>query len=299
MKFSYLNDEFFSRLETLALNLRSDLTGFFGGKHLVNTYGQTVEFADYREYMLGDDIRRIDWNLYSRFEKYFLKLFTDERQMNVQIFIDCSASMGKVDQKKSAYAIGVAAALGFLAVHNMDKVSFKLVKGNRAEDPFGTIVGKNSFFKAIRALEDIEFDGETDLSAAITNCSDTGSRNGLSVIISDFFSDIDWKKGVDFLTYKKRQVLLAQVLSPDEADPVMDGRVSLIDVESEDISDPKNFKLRVTRGALRAYAEALKDMQEDIKNFASSRGAGFISVTCDKKIERVLFGELLKAGVMG
>ena len=78
MKGSYLNDEFFSRLETLSLELRADLAGFFGGKHLVRTYGQTVEFADYREYALGDDIRRIDWNLYSRFEKYFLKLFTDE-----------------------------------------------------------------------------------------------------------------------------------------------------------------------------------------------------------------------------
>ena len=74
MKDSYLNDEFFSRLESLAFNLRKDLGGFFGGKHLVSTYGQTVEFADYREYMLGDDIRRIDWNLYSRFEKYFIKL---------------------------------------------------------------------------------------------------------------------------------------------------------------------------------------------------------------------------------
>ena len=96
MKVSYLNDEFFSRLETSVLHLRANLAGFFGGKHLVKTYGQTVEFADYREYMLGDDIRRIDWNLYSRFEKYFLKLFTDERQMHTQIFLDCSASMGKV-----------------------------------------------------------------------------------------------------------------------------------------------------------------------------------------------------------
>ena len=75
MKGSFLDDRFFSRLETLALNLRKDLLGYFGGKHLVSKYGQTVEFADYREYQLGDDIRRIDWNLYSRFEKYFLKLF--------------------------------------------------------------------------------------------------------------------------------------------------------------------------------------------------------------------------------
>ena len=90
MKNPYLNSEFFSRLETSALNLRSSLAGFFGGKHLVKTYGQTVEFADYREYMLGDDIRRIDWNLYSRFEKYFLKLFTDERQMHTLFAVLCN-----------------------------------------------------------------------------------------------------------------------------------------------------------------------------------------------------------------
>lgn len=135
----------FSRLETLALNLRSSLAGYFGGKHLVNTYGQTVEFADYREYQLGDDIRRIDWNLYSRFEKHYLKLFTDERQMQVQVFLDCSASMGKDNPKKGSYAVATAAALGYLAVHNMDKVSFHLIKGDRSENPFGTIIGKNAF----------------------------------------------------------------------------------------------------------------------------------------------------------
>lgn len=145
MKGSYLNDAFFSRLETLALNLRADLAGFFGGKHLVKTYGQTVEFADYREYMLGDDIRRIDWNLYSRFEKHFLKLFTDERQMHVRIFLDCSASMGRANPQKGSYAVAVAAAIGFLAVHNMDKVTFQLMKGDTAENPFGTIIGKNNF----------------------------------------------------------------------------------------------------------------------------------------------------------
>lgn len=147
MKVSYLNDEFFSRLETLAVNLRTSLTGFFGGKHLVRSYGQTVEFADYREYMLGDDIRRIDWNLYSRFEKYFLKLFTDERQMHARVFLDCSASMGKENPAKAAYAVAVTAALGFLSVHNMDKFSCFLLRGGKAENPFGTIRGKDGFFQ--------------------------------------------------------------------------------------------------------------------------------------------------------
>ena len=140
MPSKYINDEFFRRLETCALNLRSDLNGFFGGKHLVKTYGQTVEFADYREYMLGDDIRRIDWNLYSRFEKYFLKLFTDERQMHTQIYLDCSASMGRTNPQKADYAAAFAAALGFLSVHNMDKLSYRngkrSVRAHRRKDEF-------------------------------------------------------------------------------------------------------------------------------------------------------------------
>lgn len=298
MKSAYLNDEFFSRLETLALNLRADLNGYFGGKHFVRSYGQTVEFADYREYQLGDDIRRIDWNLFSRFEKYFIRLFTDERQMDVQIFLDCSASMGKENRTKAEYAVSVAAALGFLSVHNMDKVSFKLIKEDAVEDPFGTIIGKNSFFRAISLLENLNFSDDADISQAVSSCANTGSNNGLSVIISDFLTRKDWKKAVDYLTYKKRQVLAIQLLSPEEEEPTYSGRVSLIDVESGDLADPRNMKLRITRSLQLAYQEALKDMKADIKSFYASRGADFISVTTDKPVERMLFGELLKAGIM-
>ena len=298
MKSAYLNDEFFSRLETLALNLRADLNGYFGGKHFVRSYGQTVEFADYREYQLGDDIRRIDWNLFSRFEKYFIRLFTDERQMDVQIFLDCSASMGKENRTKAEYAVSVAAALGFLSVHNMDKVSIKLIKEDAVEDPFGTIIGKNSFFRAISLLENLNFSDDADISQAVSSCANTGSNNGLSVIISDFLTRKDWKKAVDYLTYKKRQVLAIQLLSPEEEEPTYSGRVSLIDVESGDLADPRNMKLRITRSLQLAYQEALKDMKADIKSFCASRGADFISVTTDKPVERMLFGELLKAGIM-
>ena len=193
MKVSYLNDEFFSRLETLSIELRANLAGFLGGKHLVRTYGQTVEFADYREYQLGDDIRRIDWNLYSRFEKFFLKLFTDERQMHTQIFIDCSASMGKECPEKGAYAVATAAALGYLSVHNMDKVSYKLIKGDKAEDPFGTIVGKRAFFNAMSTIDSLKYDGSCDLKSAVINTPNPGNNDGLTVIISDFHTRSDWR----------------------------------------------------------------------------------------------------------
>ncbi len=299
MKGSYLNDEFFSRLETLSLELRADLAGFFGGKHLVRTYGQTVEFADYREYMLGDDIRRIDWNLYSRFEKFFLKLFTDERQMHTQIFIDCSASMGKDNPEKAAYTVGIAAALGYLSVHNMDKVSYKLIKGDKTEDPFGVIVGKRAFFKAISELENLTFDGESDLRSSVIGTHNTGNNDGLTVIISDFFTDTDWKKSVDYLCYKKRQVLLVQVMTPEEVDPLYSGRVNLIDSESVDAADTKNMKMKIDRASQRAYEEAMYDLVEGLRTFCNSRGATFVTVNTDQPIERVLFKELLKVGIMG
>ena len=298
MKGSYLNDAFFSRLETLALELRANLGGFFGGKHLVRTYGQTVEFADYREYMLGDDIRRIDWNLYSRFEKFFLKLFTDERQMHTQIFIDCSASMGKDMPEKANYTIGVAAALGYLSVHNMDKVSFRFIRGDKAENNFGTIVGKRAFFDAISSFETIEFDDESDICKAITSCPNIGTNDGLTVIISDFFTDSDWKKAVDYLCFRKKQVLLIQVMTPDEIEPAYDGRINLIDAEAHGMEDLKNLKLKINRSNHIAYAEALEEMKGELKSFCASRGVDFISVSTDQPLEKMLFKELLKVGIM-
>ena len=298
MKGSYLNDEFFSRLETLSLELRADLAGFFGGKHLVRTYGQTVEFADYREYMLGDDIRRIDWNLYSRFEKFFLKLFTDERQMHTQIFIDCSASMGRDMPEKANYTVGVAAALGYLSVHNMDKVSFKLIKGDVTEDNFGTIVGKRSFFDAISTFENLEFDGESDIYKAVTSCPNLGTNDGLAVIISDFFTESDWKKAVDYLCYKKKQVILIQIMTPEETDPAYSGRINLIDIESSGMEDPKNMRLKIDRTNHAAYDQALHDYMESLRTYCHSRGAEFISVSTEYPLEKMMFKELLKVGIM-
>jgi uncharacterized protein (DUF58 family) len=286
-------------LETLALELKTNLRGYFGGKHLVNTYGQTVEFADFREYRQGDDIRRIAWNLYSRFEKYFLKLFTDERQMKIQIFLDCSASMGKDNPQKAAYAVASAAAIGYLAVHNMDKASFNLMRGDRSVNEHGTIVGKSAYFRMIADLGDLEFADEVNIEKCVTGCPDTGTGNGLSVIISDFMTDDDgWKKAVDYLCFKKRQVLLLQIMTPEEIDPTYDGRVNLIDAESEDITDRRNMRIRITREMQRAYQTALQEFQQEIKSFCSKRGASYVTLRTDVPIEKALLGALLNAGIM-
>ncbi len=298
MELSYINDEFFSRIEALAFNLKSYLVGYFGGKHLVKSYGQTVEFADYREYQLGDDIRRIDWNLYGRFEKFFIKLFTDERQMKISIFLDASASMGKDNPKKAAYATACAAGFGYLAIHNMDKVSFNIMKGNHAENTNGTIVGKNRFFRSISEIENLEFEGDTDIEKCIITSPDQSDSNGIAVIISDFLTDNDWKKAVDYLLYKKKQVLLIQVLTPEELDPSYMGRINLIDLESEDVADLKNMRIKIDNASQKAYQEALNAFRNDISTYCRKRDVDFISISTDTPIESVLFKELMKVGIM-
>ena len=298
MKTTVIDEAFLAEVEALQTMLKNNVAGMFGGNHQSKNFGSSCEFADYRDYVEGDDISKIDWNVYARFDKLYQKLYLDERQMHTQIFLDCSGSMGKDMPEKANYAVGVAAALGYLSVHNMDKVSFKLIKGETSEDNFGTIVGKRAFFDAISTLENLEFDGETDIYKAVTSCPNMGSNDGLAVIISDFFTNSDWKKAVDYLVYKKKQVLLVRIMTPDELDPSYSGRVNLIDCEAGGMEDPRNMRIRITRANQLAYEQALKEVQEDMQSFCASREADFVTVSTSEPLERMLFKELLKVGIM-
>ena len=180
----------------------------------------------------------------------------------------------------------------------MDKVSYKLIKGEKSEDPFGTIVGKRAFFNAISQIEELEFEGDTNIREAVIGTPNTGSNDGLTVIISDFFTDSDWKKAVDYLCYKKRQVLLVQVLTPEEVDPSYTGRVHLIDLESESVEDDRNMKIKIDRASQQAYDEAMREIRSELSSFCNSRGAMYATICTDQPIEKVLFKELLKVGVM-
>jgi uncharacterized protein (DUF58 family) len=298
MKRKILNDEFIGRLETLTFHMSAPMRGFFGGNHRTNTYGSTVEFADFREYVLGDDIRHIDWNLFSRFEKHYIKLFVDERQMWTQILIDCSASMAKIDFSKATFALKAAAAIGYITIHNMDRVSLRLIKGETLEDIDDVITGKDAFYRAISTLEMTEFKGFADIEKSVMNGLNIGNNDGLTVIISDYLTENNWKKAVDYLVFKKRQVLLIQILSDDELNPQYTGRLRLVDSEAKDPLDESNMRLKITRSDLKAYEQALKDHQEDLKAFATSRGAHFITVSSKDSVERLVFDKLAQVGTV-
>ena len=298
MKEKVIDYNFISKLDAIKLNLNPTMQGYFGGNHRMKKCGQSIEFADFREYVLGDDIRHIDWNLYSRFEKHFIKLFVDERQMHIQIFLDCSASMHKMDPDKSNYAIKAVAGLAYLSAKNLDKTSIRLVQGKELEDLCGIVTGKDTLFRALGHLETIKFKGESDFEQAILKSENLGKNDGLTIIISDFLTENNWKKAVDYLVYRKRQVLLVQVLSPEEMNPAYHGRMQLVDAEAIDIMDDKNMRMKITRSSLKVYKEALKDYVEEIRNFCNGRGVSFISVCSTDPIENLLFRKLMGAGVI-
>lgn len=287
MKRRILDGEFLDRLDAAALCLKSTMTGFFGGGRKSRSHGNSVEFSDFREYFLGDDIRRIDWNVYARTEKYFIRLFVDERQMHNQILVDCSASMACGKPEKAEAALRVAAAFGYLSVASMDRVSYSMLKGNRAENLGFKIATKDAFYRAAQMMEDTEFEGEVNIDKAVINMENPGCDDGMTIIISDFLTESDWKKAVDFLLYRKREVLLIQVLSPDELYPDLDGRLDMIDSENE----AYNMRVIMTKKMVEAYQKALDSYENEIIDFCASRGVTFFTVCSDDPIEKIIFGK--------
>jgi hypothetical protein len=196
--------------------------------------------------------------------------------------------------EKAEAALRIAAAFGYLSVSSMDRVSFKLLKGNKAEELPFNITNKDSFYRAAQVLESTEFDGDTDLEKAVLNIEKPGNDDGLTIIISDFFTESNWKKMVDYLIYKRREILMIQVLSPDELYPDFDGRIHMNDSENAS----RDMRMIVSRKAVEAYQKALDDYEQELIDFCASRGVTFFTVTSDDPIEKVIFGKGYEAEVI-
>lgn len=287
MEGKILDGALLDALDTLDLYVHQAKSGHFSGTRRSLAYGSSPEFADYRDYVPGDDLRRIDWNLAGRFDKYYIKRFIDEKQGRNRVYLDQSASMG-VGTGKGMMALRLAAALGYLSVSNMDCVSYRLLRGRQSDDLCGNIVGRERFYAAIRKMETIAFAGETDLGAAIRSDTGAGFDDGVSYIISDFLTDSDWKGAVDVLLGRKREVAIIQVLSPEEMAPAFHGSHTFSDVESLRAGDGRRVSVEVNREALLAYQKALDDFLKDIRRFCASRGVPFMTVRSDERIEDVL-----------
>ena len=288
-----IDDEFLQQLERLQMLVKNNVAGLFGGNHQSKTFGSSCEFSDYRDYMAGDDITKIDWNAYARFEKLFLKLYLDERQMHTRIYIDASRSVGYGKGKKDVQALKTAAALAYLSVCEMDKVSIYVIREKQVECIIANMLGKESFTASIGKLNDITFDGDSYISEAILP-STVGYGDGMSIIISDFLTDNDFENAVNYLVGKKRDVFCIQILSEEELNPKARGKLHYFDSENGD----KFYRKNITRDIIHAYKLALEYATGRIRDLCHSRGAEYMLVSAEEEITEVFFEKLVTEGVL-
>ncbi len=296
MKKYVINEEFLSTLDVLETLLKNNIAGMFGGNKQsrnLNSFGSSSEFADYRDYIPGDDINKIDWNSYARFDKLFLKLFLDERQMHTRIYIDTSRSMDYGKGKKAEQAVMLAASLAYLSINEMDRVSVYAVKDREVVEIMPMTLGKDAFFNRIGRLNEIEFDGEVNISEAILPTS-VGSGDGMSVIISDFLTDSDYETAIDHLVSKRRDVFCIQILSREELIPQFSGKMHLFDSENADLA----YKKYIDRDIVMAYRAALEYATSRIQNYCNARGAGYLLASAEDSPLEILFGRLTDMGVL-
>ena len=288
-----IDESFLSELESLETLLRNNIAGMFGGNHKARTYGSSCEFTDYREYAPGGDVGKIDWKVYARSDKLYEKLYLDERQMHTRIYIDASRSMGHGGAEKAEQAIRLAAAFAYISVAEMDKVSVYAIHGGRVDDVITGMVGKDSYLSGINALNEIEFYEDVSVSEAIASSS-VGMGDGYSILISDFLTDENYENAIDTFAQKRRDILCIQVLSREELNPQMRGKMHLFD--SEDTSS--FFRRRIDKDRINAYKAALRYVTDRIKDYCESRGGKYLLVSAEASLGEIFFGELADAEVV-
>lgn len=294
MKKVVIDEAFLSELEQLQTVLRNNIAGMFGGNRQTKNFGSSCEFADYRDYVPGDDVTKIDWNAYARFDKLYEKLYLDERQMHTRIYIDASRSMNHgSDDEKATQAIRLAAAFAYLSVCEMDKVSVYAIEGGELREVIGGMVGKDSYLECINKLNEIEFLSDARISDAIVP-SKVGHGDGISIIISDFLTDDDYEQAIDRLTEARRDVVCVQILSREEINPQMRGKMHLFDVEVP----TRYFRKKIDQDIIRAYKDALKYVTDRIRNYCESREARYIFLPAHEPVTKLFFGDFVNAEVV-
>lgn len=288
-----IDEAFMQQVERLQMLVKNNVAGMFGGNHQSKSYGSSCEFTDYRDYVPGDDITKIDWNAYARFDQLFLKLYLDERQMHTRIYIDASRSMDYGRGGKAEQALKLAATLAYLSVCEMDKVSIYVIRDKKVHECIGGMVGKEAFIASIHKLNEIDFDGDSFISEAILP-ENVGYGDGMSILLSDFLTENDYEAAIDYLVQKRRHVLCMQILSQEELNPQIRGKVHFFD--SEDVE--KTYRKHIDREIAAAYKKALEYATGRIRDFCAARDADYALVSAEATVGEIFFDKMMNMGVL-
>ena len=282
-----LTDAFLNRLDSLRLAMRGRAQGGAGGTRRSRQTGSSAEFSDYREYIPGDDIRRLDWNAYARFDRLFLKLFMEEQESLVTILLDASASM----EAKWASARAAAEAVGYLALTGGDRLCLQVLKDGRAlRSP--QFAGRAAYPRLTGFLDLCAPDGRTGTVTDAVKHTE-GLKKGLCFLITDGYTEDALKEALDYLRYLKQETAVIQTLSGGELQPDLEGAVKLTDSESGEQTD-----LLADRGALDAYQDALADFLKQIRETCASRETPYMLLDSRQSFEESFIPLLSKSGMI-
>ncbi len=298
------DDEFQRKLDYLAIVSRRVFSGRMRAERRTKKSGSGVEFADHRDYQPGDDIRYLDWNVYQRFDRLLLRLFEEEEDLAIYFIVDVSASMGfdggASDGRRQAagsgrklrYAKRVCAALAYVGLANLDRVSI-VSTSDHILDRMPQTRGKARIFKVFRFLNELEPTGVTDLEDALKSFVAQNKRRGLAVLISDLYDPRGFEQGLNVLRYNKFDPFVVHVVDPADAKPSLRGDVLLYDCETGD-----EREVTVTAKVLERYAEAHKAYLAEIDRFCATHQVPYIAADVTVPFDELILRVFRRGGFL-
>lgn len=293
-----LTPELLRRLEQFQLLAARRAKSSMKGERRSRARGQSVEFADYRNYTPGDDFRYLDWNLYGRLDRLFLKLYEEERELPVRVFLDASESMTFGAPRKFDFARQVAAAIGYVALCGFDRVSVIPFPDNPEQaavrGALRSVRGRKSTLSFFQNLGQVRASGAANLNEALRRGALEARRAGVAVILSDFLDPAGYEGGLSALVGRGFQVDAVQILAPDELNPLTYGDLKLVDSESGGIQEVTFGRYRI-----KAYQQTVQNFCQRLREFCTVRGVNFFMASSDTPLEQLLLKQLRQAEVWG
>jgi len=284
------------KLEQLTLVADRVRVGVMKGERRSRKRGTSIEFADYRNYTQGDDLRRLDWNVFARLERPFIKLLEEEEDLGVHLLVDSSLSMDWPDEdaelNKLNYAVRLAGALAHIGLAAGDQVTVTLLRST-GNERWGPYRGRHNTLRLLQFLENGRASGITDLNIALRNYALQSRRPGLLFVLSDLFSPGGYREGLNALQSRGYEVGLLHVLSPDENDPPVGGDVKLVDIETG-----ADAEITLDASTLDMYRERFQEWQSEISAYCQNRGVHYIPITTNYPWDRLVMQTLRAKGLV-
>jgi uncharacterized protein (DUF58 family) len=286
------DDDFQRKLDYLALVSKRVFAGRMRAERRTKKTGAGVEFADHRDYQPGDDFRYLDWNVYQRFDRLLLRLFEEEEDLAIYFIVDTSTSMGFGDAKKLRYAKRVAAALAYVGLANLDRVSISSTT-DKVMGRMPQTRGKARIFKVFRFLKELKADGQTNLEDALKAFVAQNKRRGLVVLATDLYDPHGFERGINVLRYNKFDPFVVHVVDKEEAKPKLAGDVLLYDCETGD-----EREVTVTANVLERFEHAYTEYLSDIDRFCSSKQVPYIQADVSMPFDELILRVFRRGGFL-